>query len=215
MFRFIKNIINTVIIVLAVVGLLSLSKNGVFDGLSDKFSIFSANKEKIENEVGDFSNVDEEFNIKSAVKVMGYKTVVAKHPTSGQKMIIVDSGKKVILTEKDLRDDGLKDKLEDLCRRFKYRSAAIDEIEIVDKGYMMAYGQNVPYVKFSAKLATFPHTKISRIISESETSSIFMAFSIMMRSSERSMARAGPPVIYSVPPDASSSAALLLARFFL
>ena len=137
----------------------------MFDNFGDKFSFFSTNKQKIENEVGDFSNVDEEFNIKSAVKVMGYKTVVAKHPTSGQKMIIVDSGKKAILTEKDLREDGLKDKLEDLCKKFKYRTAAIEEIEIVDKGYMTAYGQSVPYVRFSAKLTTFPHTKISGIVS--------------------------------------------------
>lgn len=165
MFRIIKNIINTVIIILAVVGLVSLNKTGAFGDLGEKLSFFSINKEKIENEVGDFSKVDEEFNIKSAMKVMGYKTVVAKHPTSGQKMIIVDSGKKPLLTERDIKEDGIKDKLEELCSRFKYHSNTIESIEIVDKGYMTAFGQSVPYVKFSAKLSKFPYTKISGIVS--------------------------------------------------
>ena len=165
MFRIIKNIINTVIILLAIFGLISLNRAGVFGDLGDKLTFFSSNREKIENEVGDFSNVDEEFNIKTAVKVMGYKTVVAKHPTSGQKMIIVDSGKKALLTERDICEDGLKDKLEDLCSRFKYHSNTVESIEIIDKGYMTAYGQRVPYVKFCAKLSKFPHTKICGVVS--------------------------------------------------
>ena len=62
-------------------------------------NLFSLDKEKTVEQVGDFSEVDEEFNIDTAVKVMGYKTVVAKHSGSGQKMIIVDSGKKKLLTK--------------------------------------------------------------------------------------------------------------------
>lgn len=163
MFRFFKNIVNTIIIVFAVIGAFTLYKQGIFSSLS--FDLFSTNKEKIEAEVGDFSKVDNEFDIDKAVKVMGYKTVVAKHQTSGQKMIIVDSGKKALLTEHDIVSGDVKYKLEDLCKKVKYHSKGVENIEITDKGYMTTYGKKVPYVKFNAKLSNFPHTTISGIVS--------------------------------------------------
>ncbi len=164
MFRFFKNIINTIIIVFAVIGIFTLYKQGFFTSISN-FSLFSANKEKIEAEVGDFSKVNNEFNIDKAVKVMGYKTVVAKHQTTGQKMIIVDSGKKTLLTENDIKSGEVKFKLEDICKKVKYHSTGVEHIEIIDKGYMTTYGTRVPYVKFNAKLSNFPHTTVSGIIS--------------------------------------------------
>ena len=79
--------------------------NDIIDSVAN---LFSTDKEKIEEEVGDFSGVDSEFNIGTAVNVLGYKTVVAQHSNSGQRMIIVDSGKKTLLTEKDIQGDGVK-----------------------------------------------------------------------------------------------------------
>ena len=128
-------------------------------------NIISLDKEKVEAEVGDFTAVNEEFNIDKAVKVVGYKTVVAKHASSGQKMIIVDSGKKTLLTTEDITSDKIKIKLEELCKKFKYHSATVDNIEITDRGYMITYGKKVPYVKFNAKLSNLPKTNISGIVS--------------------------------------------------
>ena len=108
---------------------------------------------------------EEEFKIDTAVKVMGYKTVVAKHQSTGQKMIIVDSGKKTLLTENDITSESIKDKLEELCRKFKYKSACVENIEIIDKGYMTTYGHRVPYVRFRAKLSHFPKKDVSGIVS--------------------------------------------------
>lgn len=157
MFRFFKNIVNFVIILFALVGVFTLHKQGFFANVGDNITnLLSLNKEKVEAEVGDFSEVNEEFNIDKAVKVAGYKTVVAKHSSSGQKLIIVDSGKKTLLTEHDITSDKVKEKLEDLCHKFKYHSAKVDSIEILDRGYMTTYGKKVPYVKFSAKISNIP-----------------------------------------------------------
>lgn len=166
MYRFFKNIINTLIIILAFIGAFALYKNYSDFKISEAFSnIFSANKEKIEAEVGDFTQVNDEFKINTAVKVMGYKTVIAKHPNSGQKMIIVDSGKKTLLTENDITGAHIKEKLEDLCHKFKYHSATVDSIQITDRGYMTTYGKRVPYVKFNAKVSNLPMSNLSGIIS--------------------------------------------------
>lgn len=166
MFRFFKNIVNTVIIIFALFGVVTLYNNYAGGNIADFFSnLFTMNKTKVQEEVGDFSKIDEEFKVDKAVKVLGYKTVIAKHPTSGQKMIIVDSGKKALLTEEDIKSEAIKDKLEELCDKFEYKSTTVESIQITDKGYMTAYGTQVPYVKFNAKLSKFPYTTVSGIVS--------------------------------------------------
>jgi hypothetical protein len=170
LFRFFKNIINTVIILLALIGLFSLYKQNAFEGITGKVAdIFSSDKEKVEAEVGDFTQVDNEFKIDTAVKVMGYKTVVAKHSSTGQKMIIVDSGKKTLLTEHDITSDHIKEKLEELTKKVKYHSISIESIDITDRGTMTTFGKRVPYVKFNAKLSHFPKKNISGIVSVVDT----------------------------------------------
>jgi len=166
LFRFFKHIFNIFVIILAVIGVISLINPHAYDGLSEKIAeLFSMDKTKVEQVVGDFSDVDKEFNIDTAVNVLGYKTVVAKHTNSGQRMIIVDSGKKTLLTENDIKSDGVKYKLEDLSKKFKYKSADVENIEITQRGYMNAYGRKVPFVKFNAKISGLPKSNISGIIS--------------------------------------------------
>lgn len=166
MYRFFKNILNTVIIFFAVLGVMAVYKNGGFSNLKDVvLSKFSFDSEKTAQQVGDFSNVDEEFNLDTAVNLLGYKTVVAKHPSSGQKMIIVDSGAKKLITKDDLKDDNVKIKLEDLCNKFGKTSVKIENIEIVDRGYMNTYGKQVPYVKINAKVSKLPFSEVSGIVS--------------------------------------------------
>lgn len=166
MYRFFKNIVNTLIIILAVFGCFSLYKNHSFDNIGGAImNLFSLDKEKTVEQVGDFSQVDEEFKIDTAVNVLGYKTVVAKHSSSGQKMIIVDSGKKKLLTKNDLKNDNVKVKLEDLCKKYAKNKADVEKIEIIDRGYMTTYGQKVPYVKINAKMSKFPNSNFTGIVS--------------------------------------------------
>ncbi|MCD8378182.1 MAG: hypothetical protein LUB59_05285 [Candidatus Gastranaerophilales bacterium] len=166
MFRFFKNVFNAIVIVLACVGITTLWQQHAFDKITENITdMFSTDKTKIEAEVGDFSSVNPEYNIGSAVKVMGYKTVVAQHSNSGQRMIIVDSGKKSLLSEEDIKGDGVKLKLEELSKKFKHNSTSIENMVITEKGYMNAYGQRVPYVKFNAKVSNFPKSNISGIVS--------------------------------------------------
>ena len=163
MFSFFKNIFNFIIGAFLVIILIVVLGRVFFH--FEPSNILNFDKEKVEEQVGDFSKVDTEFNIDNAVNVGGYKTVVAKHASSGQKMIIVDSGKKTLLTTNDITNDRVKEKLEELCKKFKYHSTTVDNIEITDRGYLTTYGKRVPYVKFNAKISNFPGYNISGIIS--------------------------------------------------
>lgn len=151
---------------MAVLGAMSIYKTHSLSCVTDAITnIFSLNKEKTIEQVGDFSEVNDEFNIDTAVKVMGYKTVVAKHSSSGQKMIILDSGRKKLLTKDDLKDDSVKIKLEDLCKKYAKNSGEIENIEIVERGYMNTYGQRVPYIKINAKVSKLPKSNFTGIVS--------------------------------------------------
>lgn len=115
--------------------------------------------------VGDFSKINKEFEIEKAAGILGYNAVLAEHKASGQKMVVVDSGKKTILTQDDIKSPDAEDKIKAAINKIKYQAAAVDEFSITEKGTMKSYGQNVPYVKFKAKLKKLPIGEISGIIS--------------------------------------------------
>ena len=165
MFRFFKNIFNAVIIVLVIAGVNNLYNNHCFDDIIANCSNFFKEKsEQAVQKVGDFSNINSEFSVDTAVNLFGFKAVIAEHRASGQRMIVLDSGKKVLLSENDIKEDGVKLKLDELSQKFKYQSSNVSDIVILDKGYLSAYDKNLPYVKFSARGTRLPISKVTGMI---------------------------------------------------
>lgn len=115
--------------------------------------------------VGDFSKINKEFEIEKAAGVLGYNAVLAEHKASGQKMVVVDSGKKVILSQEDIKSPNAEEKIKSAISKIKYQSAAVEEFHITEKGTMKSYGKEIPYVKFTAKMKKLPIGEISGIIS--------------------------------------------------
>ncbi len=114
--------------------------------------------------VGDFSRINKEFEIEKTAGIFGYNAVVAEHKASGQKMIVVDSGKKPFLTTEDINAKDSEERIKAAISKFKYQNA-VDDFHITEKGTMHSYGQDVPYVKFEAKIKKIPSGEISGIIS--------------------------------------------------
>ena len=117
------------------------------------------------SKLGDFSALSDEFEIDKAASAFGYKGVLAEHNASGQKMLIIDSGKKPILTEDDFENDSVEEKINALIKKFKYQSLQVDEFTITKTGTMKAYGEEVPYVRFTAKVNKLPLGTIGGVIS--------------------------------------------------
>ena len=67
-------------------------------------------------------------------------------------MVVVDSGKKTILTQEDIKSPDAEEKIKSAINKIKYQSAAVDEFTVTEKGTMKSYGKDIPYVKFKAKL---------------------------------------------------------------
>lgn len=174
-----KNIFKAVLLVLAFIGVTSMiGKDQVTTYVNDvtkQVTEFFNPPQNVMLErakkVGDFSKVGDEFEIDKAASALGYNGVLAEHKATGQKMIIVDSGKKPILTPQDFKDGTVNQKLQDLTKKLKYQFVNIQDLKITKKGYIKTFGKKAPYVKFEAKANKLPVGEIAGIVSAVETKS--------------------------------------------
>ena len=161
-----KNIFRAVILTLAVVGFLSLGGKEFVGGLINNY--FNPSKDVMlerAKKVGDFSHINDEFEIEKAAGIMGYNAVVAEHKASGQKMFVVDAGDKPILTADDIKSNNVEEKLQKALSKVKYQSISVDELRVTKHGTMHSYGKDVPYVKFEAKIKKLPIGDVGGIVS--------------------------------------------------
>ena len=118
---------------------------------------------------GNFSNLHDEFEIDNTVNLFGYRAVIAEHNVSGQKMCIVDSKKKPLLTQADIKSANLEKQLQELADKFKYQAVSFHEISVVSRGTMKVYGQTVPYAKFEAKANKLPFSDLAGVVASVTT----------------------------------------------
>ena len=171
MFRFIKIIINAFILVLAIIGFNAIGGQKYVEAIKVNVTNFIQQRaEENAKKIGDFSNLHKEFQIDNTVNLLGYKAIIAEHSASGQKMCIVDSGSKPLLSQSDIKNEGLENKLKDLSKKFKYQALSFEELKITSRGTLSAYGQTVPYAKFEAKVSKLPFSNVAGIVASIKTS---------------------------------------------
>ena len=180
MFRLIKIIFNAFLLVLAIIGFNAIGGQKYVEAVKVSVGNF-IQEHALEGakKIGNFSGLNEEFQIDNSVNLVGYKAVIAEHKASGQKMVIVDSGKKPLLTQNDIKSDKVDKKLNDLADKFKYQAVTVQDI-ITDRGTMKVYGKDVPYAKFEAHVTKLPFKDVAGVVASVTTSdgSEKLAFSI-------------------------------------
>lgn len=167
-----KNIFKAVILVLAFIGFSSL---GGKDYVVKTWNNFVNPPQDVMVErakkVGDFTKVGDEYEIDKAASALGYNGVLAEHKASGQKMVIVDAGKKPLLTPEDFKGGQVEQKLDDLTEKFKYSFVNVKDLRITKKGRIKAFGKTAPYVRFTANISKIPNGEVEGIISSVKTDS--------------------------------------------
>ena len=171
MFRIIKIVFNATIIVLAFIGFNAIGGQKYVEALKDGIGTFIAqhNAESIKK-IGDFSKMNEEFIIDNTMSIAGYKAVIAEHKASGQKMVILDSGKKPILTKDDIKSQNLDTTLQDVSKKINYKGVKVQDVTVTNRGTMEIYGQTVPYAKFDAHVTRLPFSDLSGVVASVKTS---------------------------------------------
>lgn len=171
MFRLIKIIFNAFLLVLAIIGFNAIGGQKYVEMIKTNVTNFvQEHAEESAKKFGNFSNLHEEFEIDSTVNLFGYRAVIAEHNASGQKMCIIDSKKKPLLTQSDIKSADLEKKLQTLADKFKYQAVSFHEIKVTSRGTMKVYGQNVPYAKFEAKANKLPFSDLAGVVASVTTS---------------------------------------------
>ncbi len=171
MFRLIKIVFNATVIVLALIGFNAIGGQKYVEAVKESIvNIVQQYNFNSAKKIGDFSKMNEEFQIDNTMNIAGYKAVIAEHKASGQKMIILDSGKKPLLTQLDIKGNNVDKKLKDLSEKFKYQGVRVQDLKVTDRGTIVLYGQTVPYAKFEAHVTKLPISDLSGIIASIQTS---------------------------------------------
>ncbi len=161
-----KNVTRAIFLTVVIVGFMAIGGQNYIKQQVKNF--ISPSKEVVmerAQKVGDFSKINKEFEIEKAAGILGYNAVLAEHKASGQKMVVVDSGKKQLLTAEDIKAQDAEDRIKAAISKVKYQAATLEEFTVTEKGTMNSYGKEIPYVKFRAKVRKLPVGEISGIIS--------------------------------------------------
>ena len=171
MFRLIKITFNAILLVLAIIGFNAIGGQKYVEYAKYNITKFIKTHAEVNaKKFGNFSNLHEEFEIDNTVNLFGYRAVIAEHNVSGQKLCIIDSKKKPLLTQDDIKSNNLEKQLQDLANKFKYQSISFHEIKVTSRGTMSVYGQKVPYAKFEAKANKLPFSDLAGIVASVKTS---------------------------------------------
>ena len=160
-----KNITRSIFLTLIIVGFIAFGGQSWIKNSINNF-LHPTPESVLEKakKVGDFSKIDKEFEIEKTAGLLGYNAVIAEHKASGQKMVVIDSAKKTLLSKEDISATDAEERIKKIISKFKYQSA-LEDFHITEKGTMTSYGQQIPYVKFKARLKKLPVGEISGIIS--------------------------------------------------
>lgn len=165
-----RNLLRAIIITLAIVGFMAIGGKDFIGGYMKNY--FNPSKDELlerAKKVGDFSHINDEFEIEKAAGIMDYNAVVAEHKASGQKMFVVNSGDKQLLTEDDLKSDNVEEKLYNAVKKVKYQAISVDDLKVTKRGTMHSYGKDYPYIKFEARVKKLPIGDVGGIVSVAKT----------------------------------------------
>lgn len=164
-----KNICIAILLALAFIGFMSLGGGRLVGDIVDNF--LNPPKDELvkrAEKVGDFSKIDDEFELERAAGLMGYNGVVAEHKASGQKLVVIDTHNKPILTKEDIKSDKIEDKLISLTQKVKYQAFQVEELKVTKHGTLNTFGKEAPYIKFEARAKKLPIGEVAGIISVAE-----------------------------------------------
>lgn len=168
MFGCLKNIVNIIIILLAIIGFIAIGgMNFVNDFIHNPFSSAQSTKAEKAAQIADFSKLDKEFELVSSSKLPKIGNYVyLKHAATSQNFFMAKPKDKETLTKADFNDKKAEEKILEFVKEFKV--LRLENFEIAGKSSMKAFNQTVPYVKFKSDVVNLPVHGVEGIVGVAE-----------------------------------------------
>ncbi len=122
-----------------------------------------------EKDFGNLAAVPADYIFQRSITIGKYRKILATHKPSGQKISLIDIGDTTTLNQADFYTTKIDLKLYQLLDTVKNSPLEVKNIEIAERGTILAKGKIVPYVNFTAKLKILPLIKISGTIAAYNT----------------------------------------------
>jgi len=122
-----------------------------------------------EKDFGNLANVPSDYIFQRSITIGKYRKILITHTPSGQKISIIDIGDTTTLNQADFYTTKIDLKLYQLMDTVKNSPLEVKNIEITQRGTILAKGKIVPYVNFTAKLKIMPLIKVSGTIAAYNT----------------------------------------------
>lgn len=170
--KLLKNIFTIIILILAAIGFKTIGGVEFIEKFIDLDSIFKKpSQEKMQEKVAkiaDLSEINQEYEIKKNINVLGVKAILCEHNATGQKFIIANDSNKKVLKKEDFYSKEIDEKIKNIADKFQYQFIRIEDVKITQRGNINVFNQSVPYVKFSADAVNLPISDIQGIIGAAE-----------------------------------------------
>lgn len=165
-----KGIIRLIVIILVTIGFFYFDGPGFLKERIDEYR--SPAKEILVQDEKDYGNLaytSDDYKIQRSITMGGKRKLLITHIPSGQKISLIDIGNTTTINQADFYSTKIDLKLYQIMDTVKNYSAEIKDIEITQRGTILAKGKIVPYVNFSAKLKIFPLIKVNGTIAAYNT----------------------------------------------
>lgn len=165
-----KGIFRLIIIVLVIAGFFYFGGPNFIKEKMDGF--INPPKEVFVQEEKDYGNLAAtpiEYKFQRSVTPSKYRKILITHIPTGQKISIIDLGDTTTLKQADFYSTQIDLKLYQILDTVKNYSAEVKDIEITQRGTVLAKGKIVPYVNFTAKLKIFPLLKVNGTVAAYNT----------------------------------------------
>ncbi len=162
MFGCIKRIIQTAIVIFAIIGFVSI---GGVDFVKKYYTQYVEHKQEQESKIKSIygekiSALGSKYEFVKSTNFMGYDIALAEYKDSGQKLAILESDTQKLLTEDDLKNGKIQEKLEIATKLLKKQHIRFSNLKLLDDGKVHTLANGISYVKFEAKVESLPFEKV-------------------------------------------------------
>ena len=122
-----------------------------------------------EKDFGSFAHTSTDYKFQRSVTIGKYRKITATYIPSGQKISLIDIADTVTINQADFYSTKIDLKLYELMDTIKNSPIGLRDIEITQRGTVLAKGKIVPYVNFKAGIKGIPFIKVAGTIAAYNT----------------------------------------------